>query len=942
MAEQEGRREVVTPKRAQSGQAPVVPLSPVMAPQRGSYGKTGPDPVAALLSETAKFGSVFFADWLQERNNEAVIEGQALYAQGKTYEELKESGADRFTEKGWKLMEAQTAGAQWYAAQKEKIAQSDMTVDPNEYRQTLSKATADLAKGRDADNTKFVMGMASKYIPMLVSEQTSAHYKYREDQTFQATVNSIPALSKDAANKNELLGLLSRPETMTLPSKGVVEQGNIDLFNRPRVKNPDGSISTVRSFSANVDGVEVLLPTIADDGRVMSEADAVKQYRDTGKHLGKFDSPGNATDYAKELHNQQGQLVGNVGSSPAAKLSMNRYRDALTEGILQSFQQDNPNAYATIKDSGIMDKAGLTSEQRARIRAGETAWVSRKKNEFDQNIVISHNQIVNDLKDSKITLPRALELAKGLDEARGVPFNMQDAKEWMNIQQSIDNTRRSEARADARAEDMRKRNKAENVAENRDQAIKYEAWLGKREGLDTRFQNGEINAQQYRTEGLKVADEVGLPLTQGVVGQLQSEVHRVAAEQERLRQKQVIIAQANSTENYTGLTSQETQAAITAKKQDIAKKYADEVAAGNMPKDQALVAQQKDYLDWWDRTGLIDTQTQKVFKTFLNSNTLDASGKVPDNATAAFAQFADLYNRNPKLAVRQIGNETDAAVAIDMLRFHQAPGDYAEAIKNYWSTQKSPVSPERAAEILSSSEVNEKITKGKKEYFEREDVSVWAAMFNPNADLRQVFRVSDRDIALATKNAEPLLDSAIRERAKDILRMNPGIDAEAATEAAITNVRDRSIMMGGTVLMSKRPGEILEKMFGEGGRAAYGNRVGVGHDALMTYLGKYGTDLFGTGFTDTSSSIRAAWAPMQEAKKEFIGPNLSVTQDPTGSGVLVRYERKDGTFSPVRAVSFRDMGRAWETEHNTSLKKQSDMRKANRAAVDEWALPPQQ
>jgi hypothetical protein len=46
---------------------------------------------------------------------------------------------------------------------------------------------------------------------------------------------------------------------------GIVEFGNIDLFNRPIVKNPDGSISTVKSMSFDTDRGVVLVPTIADD-----------------------------------------------------------------------------------------------------------------------------------------------------------------------------------------------------------------------------------------------------------------------------------------------------------------------------------------------------------------------------------------------------------------------------------------------------------------------------------------------------------------------------------------------------------------------------------------------------------------------------------------------------------------------------------------------------
>lgn len=87
--------------------------------------------------------------------------------------------------------------------------------------------------------------------------------------------------------------------------KGMIAPGNIDLAARPAVQNADGTISTVRSMSINVDGQEVLIPTVSDDGRIMSDDEAVATYKKTGRHLGIFDSAEAATAYAEMLHEQQ-------------------------------------------------------------------------------------------------------------------------------------------------------------------------------------------------------------------------------------------------------------------------------------------------------------------------------------------------------------------------------------------------------------------------------------------------------------------------------------------------------------------------------------------------------------------------------------------------------------------------------------------------------------
>lgn len=131
--------------------------------------------------------------------------------------------------------------------------------------------------------------------------------KQAEAQTYAGAMENAHTA---AVNTYDLPSEIA-PEDTT-PPKGLVKAGNVDLTNRPVVKNADGSISTVRSISFSEDGKEILVPTVSDDGRIMSDQEAIAHYHATGKSLGEFASEADATAYAKTLHENQAKRYATI------------------------------------------------------------------------------------------------------------------------------------------------------------------------------------------------------------------------------------------------------------------------------------------------------------------------------------------------------------------------------------------------------------------------------------------------------------------------------------------------------------------------------------------------------------------------------------------------------------------------------------------------------
>lgn len=134
------------------------------------------------------------------------------------------------------------------------------------------------------------------------AQEQKAHQSERSGFDRTATPASIAGLGAPAPTSQ-------RQKERYNQEIGQYGVGNIDLYNRPQYRNADGSISTVDSTSFNIQGKEVLLPSVwMKDGKAYRSSDGdeiLQHFYGTGEFLGVFDTVDAANSYAEKLHDAQ-------------------------------------------------------------------------------------------------------------------------------------------------------------------------------------------------------------------------------------------------------------------------------------------------------------------------------------------------------------------------------------------------------------------------------------------------------------------------------------------------------------------------------------------------------------------------------------------------------------------------------------------------------------
>ena len=170
-------------------------------------------------------------------------------------------------------------------------------------------------------------------------EQERQAREEQQKRLAEATRNIYSAVKNKTQNLYSQAQEKSRRASERMAENTPRMYGNLDTnpMARQAVQNPDGTYSTVDTFSRYENGKEVLVPSVIyKDGRWqhVDEDEAWEHYLQTGENFGKFDTPEEATEYAINLHENQAQWFDDP-TGTAANMLQEREQSSRVQRALQ-------------------------------------------------------------------------------------------------------------------------------------------------------------------------------------------------------------------------------------------------------------------------------------------------------------------------------------------------------------------------------------------------------------------------------------------------------------------------------------------------------------------------------------------------------------------------------------------------------------------------------
>jgi hypothetical protein len=154
----------------------------------------------------------------------------------------------------------------------------------------------------------------------------------------------------------------------------MITAGNIDLTKRQVAHNADGSISTELSKGFNIDGKNVLIPTVVG-GKIVSDAEAIAHYRATGENLGEFRTDAASNKYAEMLHkDQEKRYAKSVTTAPSPQNAAKEEARNKEITALENAERARISQESTAKEKAAAEaKQKVEAKQKAEATAAAEA-----------------------------------------------------------------------------------------------------------------------------------------------------------------------------------------------------------------------------------------------------------------------------------------------------------------------------------------------------------------------------------------------------------------------------------------------------------------------------------------------------------------------------------------------------------------------------------------
>lgn len=454
------RREGVQDPNANQPASPAasVPVPGIGGPRGADFSKVGGSQRA--LADVLGKGTALFDKYIAKKAEEWKLEGQMMYAEGKTENEIAATG-NRYTMAGFMTMQARTAGNEWTQQALADIDSGDKRLTSEQYQKKLKEQYRTLTEsvaGDDPYTRQLFAAMAEDTFSKLVSQQIVSNNAWREDETKRAAVTMGVSELERGTPREQVIEMMSpemtglSPERTTEAITEVLKLGFDADIDNTRNMIPTTTYDMYRSYESSVglpaglldevvsaesggdrnavspkgakSEMQVMDKTNLDPGFgvVPAQDDSLEERARVGRdYLGAL--------YHKYNKDLEATLIAyNAGHVNADKwLAAGRDYAALpkrseTEPYVNKIMGNlsNPEAGMQLASSATSDllRAGFTPAQVTTIGSAQEAYMSRKATKFNQERIIAERAIEKEV-ELEGNLPGALDQIEQMMTERG-------------------------------------------------------------------------------------------------------------------------------------------------------------------------------------------------------------------------------------------------------------------------------------------------------------------------------------------------------------------------------------------------------------------------------------------------------------------------------------------------------------------------------------------